>query len=95
MNLIMGRLFRELEYFKEKEVQEINVLDPIFNLSPNHYLEICRKIDILGLQTRFYLQCRLELLCRKDGEQFWNFVEITTFGLNLVCKLFGKRSLGP
>ena len=39
-----GRLFRELEYFKEKEVREINVLDPIFNLSPNHYLEICRKI---------------------------------------------------
>ena len=68
-----GRLFRELEYFKEKEVQEINVLDPIFNLRPNHYLEICRKIDILGLQARFYFQCRLELLCRKAGEQFLEF----------------------
>ena len=68
-----GRLFRELEYFKEKEVQEINVLDPIFNLRPNHYLEICRKIDVLGMQTRFYLQCRLELLCRKEGRQFLEF----------------------
>ena len=68
-----GRLFRELEYFKEKEVQEINVLDPIFNLSPSHYLEICRKIDLLGLQTRFYFQCRLELLCRKEGKQFLEF----------------------
>ena len=67
------RLFRELEYFKEKEVQEINVLDPIFNLRPDHYLEICRKIDVLGLQTRFYFQCRLELLCRKDGKQFLEF----------------------
>ena len=68
-----GRLFRELEYFKEKGVREINVLDPIFNLRPNHYLEICRKIDILGLQPRFYFQCRLELLCRQDGKQFLEF----------------------
>lgn len=68
-----GRLFRELEYFKEKEVQEINVLDPIFNLRPKHYLEICQKIDVLGLQARFYFQGRLELLCRKAGEQFLEF----------------------
>lgn len=68
-----GRLFRELEYFKEKEVQEINVLDPIFNLRPDHYLEICGKIDGLELQSRFYFQCRLELLCRKDGKQFLEF----------------------
>lgn len=68
-----GRLFQELEYFKEKEVQEINVLDPIFNLRPKHYLEICKKIDVLGLQIRFYFQCRLELLCRKDGKQFLKF----------------------
>ena len=67
------RLFQELEYFKEKEVQEINVLDPIFNLNPKHYLEICRKIDTLGMQSRFYLQGRLELLCRKDGEEFLQF----------------------
>ena len=68
-----GRLFQELEYFKEKEVQEINVLDPIFNLNPNHYLEICRKIDALEMQTRFYFQCRLELLCKPHGEQFLEF----------------------
>ncbi len=68
-----GRLFRELEYFKKKGVREINVLDPIFNLSPSHYLEVCRKINVLGLQSRFYFQCRLELLCRKDGKQFLEF----------------------
>ena len=69
------RLFQELEYFKEKEVQEINVLDPIFNLKPKHYLEICRKIKLLRMQTRFYFQCRLELLCRKDGEEFLEFCQ--------------------
>ena len=67
------RLFQELEYFKKKEVQEINVLDPIFNLKPKHYLEICKKIEALEMQTRFYFQCRLELICRKDGKEFLEF----------------------
>ena len=67
------RLFQELEYFKEKEVQEINVLDPIFNLKPKHYLGICKKIEALDMQTRFYFQCRLELLCRPAGKEFLEF----------------------
>ena len=69
------RLFQELAYFKEKEVQEINVLDPIFNLKPKHYLEICRKIEALGIQSRFYFQCRLELLCRSSAEEFLKFCQ--------------------
>lgn len=68
-----GRLFQELEYFKDKKIQEINVLDPIFNLRPDHYLNICKKIEALEIQSRFYFQCRLELLCRPDGELFLEF----------------------
>ena len=67
------RLFQELEYFKEKEVREINVLDPIFNLKADHYLEICKKIQASEIRARFYFQCRLELLCRKDGAEFLEF----------------------
>lgn len=67
------RLFHELEYFKAKDVQEINVLDPIFNLRADHYLEICAKIDDLGMRSRFYFQCRLELLCLPGGKQFLEF----------------------
>ena len=69
------RLFKELAYFKEKGVQEINVLDPIFNLKPKHYLEICKKIEALRMQSRFYFQCRLELLCRPAGEEFLKFCQ--------------------
>ncbi len=69
------RLWQELEYFKEAEVQEINVLDPIFNLNPKHYLEVCKKIEALGMQSRFYFQCRLELLCRPAGEEFLKFCQ--------------------
>lgn len=68
-----GRLFQELEYFKEKEVREINVLDPIFNLRADHYLKICEKIHASGIRARFYFQCRLELLCRKDGAELLEF----------------------
>ena len=88
-----GRLFRELEYFKEKEVQEINVLDPILNVRPKHYLEICQKIDILGLQARFYFQCRLELLCRKDGEQFLEFCRDHDVWLEFGVQTFSGRGV--
>lgn len=67
------RLFQELEYFKKKKVQEINVLDPIFNLKPSHYLQICSKIDSLGMNSQFYFQCRLELLCNRNSEDFLRF----------------------
>ena len=68
-----GTIFRELGYFKEKGVREINVLDPIFNLRPDHYLGICKRIDACGIQSRFYFQCRLELLLNGGGEQFLAF----------------------
>ena len=71
----LDRLFQELAYFKEKEVREINVLDPIFNLKPKHYLEICKKIEELGMQSRFYFQCRLELLCKPHGAEFLKFCQ--------------------
>lgn len=85
------RLFQELEYFKEKKVQEINVLDPIFNLRPKHYLEICRKIDTLEMQTRFYFQCRLELLCRKDGEEFLHFCKDHDIWLEFGIQTFRQE----
>ena len=85
------RLFQELEYFKEKEVKEINVLDPIFNLRSKHYLEICRKIDTLGMKTRFYFQCRLELLCRKDGEEFLKFCRDHDVWLEFGVQTFREK----
>lgn len=85
------RLFQELEYFKEKEVKEINVLDPIFNLKPKHYLEICRKIDTLGMKTRFYFQCRLELLCRKDREEFLKFCRDHDVWLEFGVQTFREK----
>ena len=86
-----GRLFQELEYFKEKEVQEINVLDPIFNLRADHYLEICKKIEASGIRARFYFQCRLELLCRKEGKQFLEFCRNHDVWLEFGVQTFQEK----
>ncbi len=86
-----GRLFRELEHFKERAVQEINVLDPIFNLNPDHYLEICNKIEVCGVQARFYFQCRLELLCHKGGKQFLEFCRNHDVWLEFGVQTFQEK----
>ena len=85
------RLFQELEYFKEREVREINVLDPIFNLRSDHYLEICKKIHACGIQARFYFQCRLELLCRKGGEKFLEFCRDHDVWLEFGVQTFQEK----
>ncbi len=85
------RLFEELKYFKEKNVQEINVLNPIFNLKPNHYLEICRMINALEMQCRFYLQCRLELLCNKPAQEFLEFCKDNDVWLEFGIQTFREK----
>ncbi len=85
------RLFQELEYFKKKKVQEINVLDPIFNLNPKHYLEICRKIDFLRMNSRFYFQCRLELLCHSKAVEFLEFCRDRQIWLEFGVQTFKEK----
>ena len=85
------RLFQELAHFKEKEVREINVLDPIFNLRPKHYLEICKKIEALGMQSRFYFQCRLELLCKPHGAEFLKFCQDHDVWLEFGVQTFREK----
>ena len=85
------RLFQELRYFKEMKVREVNVLDPIFNLRPEHYLEICKEIEACGIEARFYFQCRLELLCKKDGEQFLRFCRDHDVWLEFGVQTFSEE----
>ena len=85
------RLFQELAHFKKKEVQEINVLDPIFNLKPKHYLAICQKIEALAMQSRFYFQCRLELLCKLHGAEFLKFCQGHDVWLEFGVQTFREK----
>ncbi len=68
-----GRILQELELFHTMNVQEIHVLDPIFNMDPRHYQPILQKIQDLGMKAKFFLQCRLELLLKPGGQEFLTF----------------------
>lgn len=67
------RILLELELFHDRNVQEIHVLDPIFNMDPRHYLPILKKIQALDMKAKFFLQCRLELLLKSGGQEFLTF----------------------
>lgn len=49
----------EMDLFKQRKVQKINVLDPIFNNEPNH-IEILNYAIEIGLESLLSLQVRFE-----------------------------------
>ncbi|MGF1727545.1 B12-binding domain-containing radical SAM protein [Photobacterium nomapromontoriensis] len=60
VNLLgMDKVRLELDLFKHKQVKKINVLDPVFNLEPNH-LEILRYAKAIGLEALLSFQVRFE-----------------------------------
>jgi radical SAM superfamily enzyme YgiQ (UPF0313 family) len=59
--LSMEKIKRELAMFKEKNVRKINVLDPIFNLEPNH-MDILNYAIKIGLTSLFSFQVRFEYI---------------------------------
>jgi radical SAM superfamily enzyme YgiQ (UPF0313 family) len=69
-----GKIFEELAFLKAKNVQKINMLDPIFNQGKD-YLDIMREIDRIGLKAQISLQTRFEFILGKDGEEFLNLAE--------------------
>lgn len=87
------KVFAELAMFKEKNVGRINVLDPVFNISSSSlsYLDVMKEIDRLSFnQTTFTLQSKIELLAKKDGTAFLDFVEKTNSHLE-----FGIQTIIP
>jgi len=57
--LAMDKIKQELDLFKSKNVKKINVLDPIFNLEPNH-IEILEYAISINLQALLSFQVRFE-----------------------------------
>jgi len=57
----MDKIKQELDLFKAKRVQKINVLDPVFNLEPNH-LQILKYAKSIGLKALLVFQVRFECI---------------------------------
>lgn len=72
----LQRIFNELALLRDRRVQRINVLDPIFNAGKEH-LEVMREAVRLGMRSTFTLQSRFENI---RGEQGAAFLELCTQG---------------
>lgn len=64
-----SKVEQELALFKEKNVKQINVLDPIFNIGPT-YIPTIKAINNIGINSFFTFQARFEPLDTKKGSEF-------------------------
>ncbi len=85
----LDKIFEELAFFKEKNVQKVNVLDPIFNGGKNAVL-ILEEIARLQMNTIFSFQVRFENLKNALGRKFLDLAEKINinleFGLQTVVE---------
>lgn len=85
----LEKIFAELAFFKEKNVQKVNVLDPIFNGGKNANL-ILEEIARLQMNTLFSFQVRFENFKNALGEKFLNLAEKINinleFGLQTIVE---------
>ena len=56
------KIREELDLFKAKDVQKINVLDPVFNKPKDNHLEILEYCLAIGLEAELNLQVRFEFI---------------------------------
>jgi radical SAM superfamily enzyme YgiQ (UPF0313 family) len=57
----LEKAIKELEFFREKQVKKINVLDPVFNMGKD-YLTVLEAAYKIGLKSQLTLQTRVELI---------------------------------
>lgn len=84
--LAQERIDAEIELFVARGVQDIAVLDPVFNDDPAHAVRVLRRFAGLGYDGRLSLQCRFEDVT----QEFLDACE----PLN-VCLEFGLQTIHP
>lgn len=81
------RIFDELAFFRDKQVEKINIVDPLFNVGTNYHV-IMEKCVEIGLQSLLSLQSRFELIKGKNGDKFMDL----SAALNVYLE-FGLQSI--
>jgi radical SAM superfamily enzyme YgiQ (UPF0313 family) len=84
--LSQERIDAEIELFVARGVQDIAVLDPVFNDDPVHAVRVLHRLACLGYSGRLSLQCRFEDVTPDflDACQLLN-----------VCLEFGLQTIQP
>lgn len=78
-----NKVFEELDFFKEKQVQKINILDPVFN-GGKDCLDYLKYMCEIGLKSEITMQTRFEMIKGELGKSF----------LDLSEKLHSKLEFG-
>lgn len=84
------KIFEELALFKSKNVNRINVLDPVFNLG-NNYLSYMQEIERINLKSEIRIQTRFESIKGKDGKSFLEIAEKIKSHLEFGLQTFIPR----
>lgn len=85
----LDKIFSELAFLKDKNVQRINVLDPVFNTGSN-YLSILDELIRINYSGEITFQTRFENINGKLGNIFLNKIEklnaTLEFGLQTIIE---------
>lgn len=69
-----NKVFEELDFFKEKQVQKINILDPVFNAGKDS-LDYLRYMYDIGLKSEITMQTRFEMIRGEFEKPFLDLSE--------------------
>ena len=76
----LDKVFEEIAFFKEKEVEKINIIDPIFNAG-NDYLTVMEEMNRVNLSSLISVQARFETIQGEKGDKFLDLCEKLNFNL--------------
>ncbi|MBO5137587.1 MAG: radical SAM protein [Spirochaetaceae bacterium] len=96
----MNRIKAELDFFKQKGVSQVFVLDPTYNANKQKALELLRYIKKVAPEIFFHFECRAEFLDKELAKAFANISCSLQIGLqsshkhvlNLVNRNFDKQN---
>lgn len=68
----LEKVFSEISFFKEKQVNKINIIDPIFNVG-KHYLDVLNEFVETRTSSLISMQARFETISGENGEIFLDY----------------------
>ncbi|MEM6722034.1 MAG: radical SAM protein [Bacteroidota bacterium] len=68
----LDKVFSEISFFKEKQVNKINIIDPIFNAG-NYYLNVLNEFVETKNSSLISVQARFETIHGENGKKFLDY----------------------
>jgi len=84
-----GRIFQEIDLFCKYKIEQIAVLDPIFNAS-THAVDVLTRFKRNGFSGHLSLQCRAEMVTKEFVELVRNMNVTLEFGLQTIHRNEGR-----